>query len=941
MDPATFLPIHEEEEYNNTGQQLLGYLRTLEKHDDAETDNQTAERALKALLRKLKFLIPCVARKGLFHGNVELAEELVSSSADQRFDRSSRKRGKKRTSGSSLFMDVDIDQPRPVASTGTLLCAEQIVACIIRILGCQQHEYPNSLQSKALDGLTLADQRLLMLLASDLCTAASTFVQSRRTSVSSCGAAEYQLLASNAKSLLMGLARSMDCILSSANIASTTKTFSYSYSQDTIPFPVEDARPLALLALKACHRASVSLVSLMGTGLSRMVTQINYLTAVGVWKAFSIMNSCSVEYATLLNATIVGAGPTGGTKERLTKSGPNTEQWSASLQESVALLFVLLQSAVPINSTLADRTQHHENRLDQNAAGKAAVDVWLQRIRDSSGEERSSLFLHCLRVLVSMAISLLSMEGGNCLSLAAEVDVVSILDLVEILMSFPISAESLYFGTKKRLRQETFESGLFSPEDVAYRMANQVKIQGHDLLNALLSLGRPVLLPFAHRLLKTCFGALLTSSSTALRSALESKAGPSKLDLSRKRWLNSSVVVRTAALRSVQSAFLVVGVDHPCSKRSSSLGLKKSGDTDRLVTLLCGCLVEQLQWLMKPQDRNDDWGSVKERTECLVAVGDCLDACLVGGGPFLSNVQRSLIDSATKSLLLKCTLIQNDNNPDISLVYNCALSLGIQSCSTPWSDGAACCLESHLRETAERLQKMNVAQSVVHSSLAAIRLCDTIEAPRVPALNIVSTMTHTTKPRIGSIADVLTMENRLREISSLRSEALSLNDEGTDEEGMGSKKPRLKVESDGQNHKPVETRALKDPPSSQNPTPSADAHAPAAQVQSLLDQRDSKSDKPQTAVVMACVPATSTDLMKGSLESCEELQEISDAQSESLVVGQEPDSQPVSSYRDCNSTIGKSASMEPSFQAKSEQEEETEEDDIPMIFDAPPDEEDE
>lgn len=931
-------PVQSAERYRTAGQQLLGLVRSLEKKHDLNHDGVNSvdllDNQFKALIQLLQFLIPLVARNGLLQGDAAAAEKRVEESSivgvDHGFDsKNDRNRTMARSSG--LRMGKSNAEYAQRLSAGD----NQIISCIVRMLGGGgggQQQSPNGIP-QPLVGLELDDQRLLILLVSDLTTAASTFVLQGLTKVSTCVAAEYDVLASNAKSLLIGLTRSMDHVLASAT-GSLTATAVGCTEQTPDFFRIETSDSLAVFTLRACHRAAMSLVSLLGPRFSRLSAYMQRLSVVGVWQSFAVVDPTVLESATRLHATIQGIGAGGGTHSGTTgqhQSFSSTEgSWNKSLRESVALLFSLLESACPLNSRLEEIIQQLEFPTQQSV-GKAAVDGWLQSIRKADSEEQgTTLFVHYVQVLVSMTTALLSVEGlawNHVLN--AQVDIVSILDLVELLICFPINAESLYFRTKKRLRRETTEMGLFSPLAVT-NMANRVKIMGHELIDALLtSIGCPALLPFARRLLKTCFGSLLSSSSTALRSVLEDRALQSAPDVM-QRWLNSSIAIRTAALQTAQRVVLVVGTEP--SQRSTSLRIRKRvEDLDRLVTLVCGCLVEQLQWLARRKEKDEDWGSFQERIDNLVACSNCLDAFLVSGGPFLSNVARSLIDSTIECFLKKCLTMNGNRVKDLSPLCNCALSLGVHSCSTAWADGEASSLGLCLQETARRLLKISSVDSVLHKALSTIRICDALNAPRIPALQVITQKSIPPSSR-NSIADVHVLEARL----VLEEQRMMVSEPSG---SQGSKRRKVaKDERMLQKESTVETT------SSNLKVPDTAMAVENSKVGSGMNEQNLK-DEEAAAIMTTALVESMVESSGGRIE--ESMVELVSGDSHGLVNETNDQSDPLmedGGYNEMTKlhiTDATGGHPRPYAPPTAQEEEEDGEDTIPMIFDAPPDEEDE
>merc|ERR1712070_12885 len=123
----------------------------------------------------------------------------------------------------------------------------------------------------------------------------------------------------------------------------------------------------------------------------------------------------------------------------------------------------------------------------------------------------------------------------------AKIDIDSILSVVENFVSFPLAAETVFYKTKKRLRNEAVDNGLLSPRAVSTQIGNQVKRLGHDILDCLLeTLGASTLLPYASSITRISYASLVTSCSSPLRKVLDPSSAM-QMDGKRKRWLHESV----------------------------------------------------------------------------------------------------------------------------------------------------------------------------------------------------------------------------------------------------------------------------------------------------------------------------------------------------------------------------------------------------------------
>ena len=256
---------------------------------------------------------------------------------------------------------------------------------------------------------------------------------------------------------------------------------------------------------------------------------------------------------------------------------------------------------------------------------------------------------YCYRSLVTAQTTTTTLSTKSSL-IGTRMDITSVLDIVEAFLSFPLSAESLYYRTKKRLRMEVVGIGLLSPHSIAIYMASKMKQLGHVILDCTINaLGGSILLPYYRRILRICYAALLTSSSYPVRSLvdptnLRNVVGNNNNNTNKpmkRKWLHTSIFLRTKAIQTFQYVSLSFGSDGGSS--SSNKKWKKSNTTtttnssisrnnqndglmmidsncsdgERTILLIAGCLVEQLNWngggVAAIDD--DDWGSLSERVD--------------------------------------------------------------------------------------------------------------------------------------------------------------------------------------------------------------------------------------------------------------------------------------------------------------------------------------
>jgi hypothetical protein len=123
------------------------------------------------------------------------------------------------------------------------------------------------------------------------------------------------------------------------------------------------------------------------------------------------------------------------------------------------------------------------------------LDNWIHFVRRNISDQslRLQCFYRFTRGLIKVISALLLPAGlgqqsrTSSIHIGAQMDVKVFLDVVKSLISFPVTAESLYYRTKRRLRDEVLKGGLLSPRLVATEVYNHIKQLGLELLDAYLS----------------------------------------------------------------------------------------------------------------------------------------------------------------------------------------------------------------------------------------------------------------------------------------------------------------------------------------------------------------------------------------------------------------------------------------------------------------------
>jgi hypothetical protein len=557
------------------GQRLLSLVRSLENKSESAETTELLRRQFDETVQLLNNLIAFYSRRGDFFSN---AEASYGAKASQ----DSRKRGNNKQSGASTALKLYHGDALDSSSTTSQQSEALICAAMVRIF--------NGVYTT-----TVSRKLYLTELCAELCTAISRNIQFARSNVEvSSHNAENDLLAKFGKPMLTGLV---------ANIRAIDFEISNKAEPDSSKVLLQTCGPLI-----SCMKAASCVISLFGIKLARSTALVSDLHSLA-WRRITTPHDAIQRSAAALIATIPLAGGT----ERRTPS----ELWNMAFNDVVTSLAAMLGAVVPLNNSRTPKLKCSEPM-------KERVQAWIDNIRSQLPNEASKVnalhrciggLTHCFQALLSQ----IALDSRACqVLLGARLDVVQVLDLVESFLSFPLSVESLYYRTKKRLRNETIGDGLLNPGSCAVEMAGRIKSFGHRLIDTTVSaVGGPALLPYARRIIRISYASLLTSSSTAVRKVLDPRHVVN-LDGKKRRWLHASVFLRTMSIRSYKLVTLAFGSDRSgkaSSFQASGHKALESSDGDRTVALVAGCLVEQFGWSFSDVEGDDDWGSLVERVD--------------------------------------------------------------------------------------------------------------------------------------------------------------------------------------------------------------------------------------------------------------------------------------------------------------------------------------
>ena len=758
--------------------QLLGLIRLYEKKCKGDEDyDETIEETVDLF----NHMIAIYSRHGLLQRDSEKAEQILSAgnsttiggSVDDR--KRGNKRGKKGNKGSNSD-DLRIQQHK----NGTLLAdssnsqqADEALVFIaaLRLFAAKSSNNETTSESDDMNKYD-EDRALLISLAAELCLAISQHIKIGKKS-DSCYLAEYELLAQTGKPILTSLVNIMKMVQGDMKLSS------HSRKNDDVLTLLYCEEETHAMVLNSTIKLACSLISLFGVKLSRSTKLLLDLNAISLELLTIDNDSVQASAARLLSCL-----PLAGGVERKTPS----EIWSTQVLFTLTALSTAIQVMAPLTGSKANDTSI-EDLNSSNETTKKFLGRWISFVRrDISNEQfRLRCFYRFCRGLTKLFRYLLLQDGfdlhhSNASLVDAQLDINATLGVVELFVSFPLASETVYYRTKRRLRDENIDNGLLSPRIVATEIANHIKLMGHELLDCTLcSVGGPALLPYARRIFRITYASILTSSSSPVRKVMDPTSA-AQLEGKKRRWLHLSITSRTTAIITFGNAICAFGCDYSSTSRnhsnsSSTNSFVASTDSEKAITLVVGCLVEQIgRNEMQCANYDDDWGTDLERVELVSASATCLDKAIVACGGFLSMPIRSLIESVVVNALSQMC---GDRRPNILLLsWSPAkisfLRLACTCITTPWQDGASSSLVDLLNITASRL-KCDMDYEVSLNANTALKLCDTGNVDRAPALTYITRAVPNNDPNDNGVdlhATTTDASSLVTNIESARKEAM-------------------------------------------------------------------------------------------------------------------------------------------------------------------------
>jgi hypothetical protein len=739
------------------GHHLLRLVRSAEKGNAKSTEELSVV---------LDVLSETFLRRGLLGGDTERADKIMTAGVKS----SNFGRDKKGGNKKNLSMDDENNLEAEGDSGAATDDINLLLSALVR-LGGGNHELSSPITDSNLP-------RQVTIRGFNVCIAFLQHMLSRKRR-EACALAEYELIAGVARTLLTGVSRTLKGLLETS-------------LDDSVHAIVCSGFRVATLVL-----------SLYGTKLSRNQAILSSLRSLA-WNIMSI----SDERLQTSAGNFLAALPLTG----LDKQTPSA-LWTEGIIDGTAALYLLLDIVAPLKSKLSNALNADKARGHLSETMKTSLSAWVERLqKEDSAEARIVLFNSLTSALTQFIVSLLEAEclvaQSTPVMSSARFAAVEVLDLLESMFAFPSAAESLFYGTKNRLRLEIVDGGLLSPHAIANSAANHVKGNGLKIFNAMLqSLGRSVFLPFGKRVVKLAHSSLLTSCTMTLRYALDPTSSVRR-DGKRKKWLHASVELRTKAIDGFNAMVCALGSNALVSPSSATSGTRRVRTTqaNKGLTLIVGCLLEQLS---SRDVGSENWGSTEELSCLVCAAMKAMASILTQGGGFLSFSSRLLIDSAIKSCLDTYQKRTANNLFSSSEVKLACLQLVSTCLVTPWSDGATTSLVDEMRHATKHLSS-DVDMNVASQARNCLQLIHCTKTHRSPPLLIVTRSSGSNETpfsnqedsasaivdRLKVVQDSMNAKDPVQEIPTKKSKRKKDKmEEPTDDTAVKRAKPNVEAES--------------------------------------------------------------------------------------------------------------------------------------------------
>ena len=762
------------------------------RNEDHDNDTKTGV-VVEEIIGILQQLTIIVQRQGLLRRNssnissTATAKQVLDSMSMNKQQQHATSTGKKKRKGNhQTSQQLQLDETMGVGTiddttttntaTTTTADVQLLMMSIIRIIE-NYHDHDVD--------------RLIYTTTTDLITASCQYNIIQQQSMNAnnpidlCFLAEYELIASSCKSLLSGIEQ----YIRRQHAASKSATMKGNNEIESRPQPHE----VNDYSTVSSFRAVTSMIGLLGNKLftTRNNSSTNTVTAVlsklqelawqTVWNVphpqqpqmQSALSSGSVSIlqtqkaAIILLTTIPYAAATAvaaTTASTNFDTGSNAHNnrmnismsWNQTWVDAISALSYTIQQ-LPIEKGSSDnKKESADEACTSNMSDfvkQIVVQQWIPSIQNTNNIDEDTRVNHLLQniqSLVTILMSLLTRESMPSISVGSlngEINIGNLLTIIETMVSLPSLAESKYYSTKKRLRNESMSTGSgssfsFSPLCIVTKIALPIRLIGYELFhNAITSLGSMNLLPFVRRIMKIIYQTLLSSSSNTVRHATDpttmmfgwnnnnnnSKRG--------ERWLHTSIIARTASIQSFQCCIQTFGIEsQQLANTNNSSGHKSNSHVESSIRIICATMIEELS-LKSSGDSESEWGTWNDRLKLVCTIATSLTACLNCGGSFLTPAIRDLIDMVAATSL--SSIVHVHPITAFGEIKCSILQLGMAVLCTPWQDGAASTIATELMSAAQScVQDSN--DTVVSTAVASLNVCSSLHCSRLPPLHIIT-----------------------------------------------------------------------------------------------------------------------------------------------------------------------------------------------------------
>ena len=825
-------------------QLLLGLLRNIEKQDNIKNVEAKFENDLKthkiqnqeqeALSILLDYQLLLSHGGGLFGGQVSRAESLLSStssSSGKNDDASStlnrnNKKQKKAGAGRGLITDinavrkaiflVDSDSASTEISGGSsnqkhseenlwLASLGRIMGIgknknIIPSYGFSQHQSDNKNidrdQSKECDLNEPIISFAILEVAAECITAMCDHTkQSLANSalpanMQFCAKTEFEILSVVATKWLDCLSNKISYCLyyndpkrtyfglvpSLANKSAQNKTFS----------PLSN---IASSAASACLRAAASIITLLGTRLSRSTHIIAQLQSIS-WAAIGsgILTSENEIFthpnvmtsAAMLTSALPLTGNTGNliqlssnknsqnnshghfnsnqNQNNMTATQPPSKLWSDAVTTTTNALRLLLYSSYKYKTvSFTPLTKAQEEQADS--------DTWLRNLPTfaTSQQERVAAINVRIDGLFQVLENLLNMKGyartivADDIAVNCRLPLSCILQLCELSIKFGLGIESKYLSSSKNhtIRDSIAENGLLLSSSSILNLANKIRSKGYDLLHCIMSLAGSsatgLLLTHGKWIAELIYYGISTTCSIGVQSFFH------RVSLKQQQqWLNNSIILRRKAIESMKLSCLFLG--------SSFASLPIIGKS---AVMIAACLLEQVNVAAtssidsENSNYNQQWSGYTEKMTLVTSALEAISSFISIGAGYIHGTIRSTLESTILSMI-SILLPSNSGTSDIPTILEAVpvkvalLKVSTNAVNAPWQDGGLSTLLSQLRQLSDVL-RYDRDPDVITAAYSAMSVCDMIMTPRSIPLSI--SCSRDLKDDLHGLSSQLTSDN--------------------------------------------------------------------------------------------------------------------------------------------------------------------------------------